>query len=270
MGQKTNTNLLRLNLEKINWKSKYYAKTREESTVYVFKDLDIKKYIDRIFSVYGIIIKNHKLYFSHSFLKIFISFFLTKKIFKVCKKVKKARTKEFSFSEYFLESLSQFVKRTLLVSLIVQNLNKSCSVRFKNDKLQLLKKTCLKFRRFAKTEFFIETINILIISLKKKNSSKLLSEFLAFQIKSLKKQNFFLIVIKQILFTLLAANIFSTKGVKISIKGRLNGAPRAKTITILLGNISAQTFKANINYTGTTAFTKNGTFGIKVWIQESK
>nr|YP_010377308.1 ribosomal protein S3 [Odontella aurita]QYB22957.1 ribosomal protein S3 [Odontella aurita] len=268
MGQKTNSNLLRLNIEKSNWKSKYYAKTSEESTLYIFKDLDIKNYINRVFNIYGVIVKNHKLYYSHSLLKLFISFFLTKKYFKVCKKVKRVCSKEFNFSEHLLESLSLFLKKKLSVFIIFQTLNKNYSVRIKNDKLQLLKQAFIKLRKFAKTDFFIETINILIITLKKTDSSKLLSELLAFQLKVLKKQTFFLITIKQILITFLKAKIFSTKGIKIVIKGRLNGAPRARKTTILLGNISAQTFKSNINYNTNTSFTRNGTFGIKVWIQE--
>jgi len=75
MGQKTNTNLLRLNIEKINWKAKYYAKTHEESTFYVFNYLGIKKYIYRVFTIFGVSIKTLKLSYSQSFLKIFISFF---------------------------------------------------------------------------------------------------------------------------------------------------------------------------------------------------
>jgi len=191
-------------------------------------------------------------------------------LFKLRKKAKKICGKQFNFSEYFLESLTLFLKKTFLIFILFQCLNKTPSVRFKNKKLQLLKNACLNFRRFNKMDFFFETINILIITLKKKNSSRLLAEFLASQIKILKKQNFFLIVLKQILYTLLGSNIFSTKGIKVSIKGRFNGAPRARLRTILIGKISAQTFKANINYNSSTAYTRHGTFGVKVWIQEIK
>jgi ribosomal protein S3 len=273
MGQKTNTNLLRLNLEKSNWKSKYYAKTYEESTLYLFKELEIKRYINRIFNIYGSTIHNFKFYYSESLVKIFISFYLTKKYFKMCNKKKRPFRKNFEFTEHLLESLGLFFKKTFSIFLIIQNLNKSSSVKFNNKKLQVLKKICFKLRKFAKIkstkDFFLESLNILIIVLKKKKTSKILSEFLSFQLKVLRKQNMFLSMIKQILQVLITSNVFSTKGVKVIIKGRLNGAPRARTTTILLGTISTQTFKANINYNDNTAFTRNGTFGVKVWVQES-
>ena len=119
-----------------------------------------------------------------------------------------------------------------------------------------------------KIDFYPELINILILTLKKRNSSKLLSEFIAFRIKSLKKHNFFLITLKQMLSTFINLTFFSTKGIKITVKGRLNGAPRARTYTIILGNISTQTFKAKINYSHAISYTPNGTFGVGVWIQE--
>ena len=58
-------------------------------------------------------------------------------------------------------------------------------------------------------------------------------------------------------------------GVKIVIKGRFNGAPRARSKIIQVGNIPLQSFKAKIDYSQTTSYTPNGTFGVKVWICEN-
>jgi ribosomal protein S3 len=53
------------------------------------------------------------------------------------------------------------------------------------------------------------------------------------------------------------------------VKGRLNGRPRARSRVIKIAkNISVLTMDFNINYSEATAFTPNGTFGIKVWIHE--
>ena len=56
------------------------------------------------------------------------------------------------------------------------------------------------------------------------------------------------------------------KGIKIVISGRLNNKPRSKSSVSILGNIPTVT-KTNelIDYSENTCYTKNGTFGIKVW-----
>ena len=60
------------------------------------------------------------------------------------------------------------------------------------------------------------------------------------------------------------------KGVKILIKGRINNAARSQTRIIKLGKISLISQSSNINYSESTAFTSNGTIGIKVWISEKE
>ena len=71
MGQKTNSNILRLQISNTNWKSKYYAKTKEESSLYIYDDLQIKRYLDRVFHIHGLIIQTCKLFYSKN-LYIFI------------------------------------------------------------------------------------------------------------------------------------------------------------------------------------------------------
>jgi small subunit ribosomal protein S3 len=56
---------------------------------------------------------------------------------------------------------------------------------------------------------------------------------------------------------------------KIKIKGRFNGAPRAKHKIIIIGKgVPNLTIDAKIDYSEETAYTINGTFGVKVWIYE--
>ena len=56
------------------------------------------------------------------------------------------------------------------------------------------------------------------------------------------------------------------KKIKINIKGRLNGHPRAnvKQIEITKNTVSLNS-NYKINYTEKTAFNQNGTVGIKTW-----
>lgn len=56
------------------------------------------------------------------------------------------------------------------------------------------------------------------------------------------------------------------KGVKISIKGRLDGAEMARYEWAKSGRIPLQTIRADIDYAEKTAYTTYGTIGVKVWI----
>ena len=82
----------------------------------------------------------------------------------------------------------------------------------------------------------------------------------------LKRHNYFLIFLKQVLDLLVKTKVSKMKGIKIVVKGRFNNVPRAKTKIILIGNIPIQTLEKDINYHESAAYTKNGTYGIKVWV----
>ncbi len=56
------------------------------------------------------------------------------------------------------------------------------------------------------------------------------------------------------------------QGVKLSLKGRLDGSEMARHETLKRGRIPLQTLRANIDYAGKTAYTTYGTIGVKVWI----
>jgi len=56
------------------------------------------------------------------------------------------------------------------------------------------------------------------------------------------------------------------KGLKFKITGCINRVRMASQESILIGSVPLQTCAANIDYSKATAFTKNGTFGVKVWL----
>jgi len=117
-------------------------------------------------------------------------------------------------------------------------------------------------------------MNILFISFSKRKSAKLLADFLSNQFKLnqlkgnqttlTKKDNYFLGFLKQAILLLIKSDIGCLKGLKITIKGRFNKAPRAKTNIIQFGNFPLQSLNSKIDYYSSTAYTTNGTFGIKV------
>ena len=328
MGQKTNSNLLRLTINTNEWSSKYFEKNREEFTFYNYQNIQIQNYLKEMFEKIGIILHNCKIQFNQNYLYIYISYYTTKKsqaiinnsinFNKLIIKQKKFKTKKnnnykrnkqlskLKLSDFYipsfnnkktqfkikrinlvnkykkytrinvknkktffqkvLDNLSIFTNNKYNIFLTVQNLNKGLTVSLNKKEQTLLKKNMFLFKRYLNRPFFKESFNILIIAAKTKNSAKLLSEFIALQISSLKHHNYFLIFLKQTLDFLIKLKLFNIKGIKLSIKGRFNNAPRAKNRTILLGNIPIQTLNKSINYHESTSYTKNGTFGIKVWI----
>lgn len=60
------------------------------------------------------------------------------------------------------------------------------------------------------------------------------------------------------------------KGVKIALKGRLDGAEMARYEWLKKGRIPLQTLRADVDYAEKTAFTAYGTIGIKVWIYKGE
>lgn len=63
-----------------------------------------------------------------------------------------------------------------------------------------------------------------------------------------------------------AALRLGAKGIKVQVKGRIGGAEIARKEWYIKGRVPLQTLRANIDYGYSTAFTKWGTIGVKVWI----
>lgn len=181
----------------------------------------------------------------------------------------KESIKKNNFLEQLLESLTIFTNKKFHIFLTFQNLNKGLSIKLNTNEKNFLKKKILFFKRYSKNRFFKETLNMILIITKTKNSAKLLSYFLAIQIAILKRHNHFLIFFEKILTSFIDTKFSRIEGIKIIINGRFNGAPRSKNRIILIGNIPIQNLVKNIDYYQTTSFTKNGTFGIKVWINQN-
>ena len=78
---------------------------------------------------------------------------------------------------------------------------------------------------------------------------------------------FFLRFIKATLIIFNNNPLSKLQGIKIQIKGRINGAPRAKHKIININNgVPVLSLNSKIDYSEATSYTTNGTLGIKVWI----
>lgn len=181
------------------------------------------------------------------------------------------------FQEILTESLAIYTKNNVNILITLQNLN--VQKRLQYFQFKNLKFVFKQLKKFVKNKFFKEAMNILFISLSKRKSAKLLADFLSnqFRLNQIKsdqttqkrKDNYFLGFLKQTLILLLKSEIACLKGIKIVIKGRFNKTPRAKTNIIQFGNFPLNSLSSKIDYYASTAFTINGTFGIKVWLCEN-
>ena len=70
---------------------------------------------------------------------------------------------------------------------------------------------------------------------------------------------------KQAIFILQNSNFSSIKGLKLLIKGRLNGAPRARNKIVSSGSVPLQDFTSEILKSTSISYTPNGTFSITAW-----
>ena len=339
MGQKTNSNILRLGIKKNEWKSKYFEKTKEEFSLYTYQSFEIKKFLQKFLTLNGLIFHDLKIQYSGNAIYLFVSFYTTSKSVSLINNVnlqqklklkkqnlnsqkascsisksnnmntlKKKNLRSFknknthslikkklrkririltdcknnlklknyknikqlklnNFSEQLLESLNAYVRNKFDIFVTFQNVNKGLSLNLTDFQANFLKRKLLELRRESRNQFFKETVNILVISVIRKNSAQLLAEFIAHQLATMKRHSFFLIFVKRFLVALISEKKFSNvSGIVLAIKGRFNGVLRARKRIYEAGKVSTQTINSNIDYHQATSYTLNGTFGIKVWI----
>jgi len=87
-------------------------------------------------------------------------------------------------------------------------------------------------------------------------------------VEDLEKRIRFRRALKQALDKISASR--EVKGVKISLKGRLDGAEMARYEWGKKGRIPLQTLRADVDYAEKTAYTSYGTVGVKVWIYKGE
>lgn len=329
MGQKTNPNIFHLGINK-TWKTEFFEKKRNELPLYIFKDLQIKDYIERFFENHNIILHDYKQHYNNSTLNLYISYFVTpnfdktktnillinelgnkkkvyfknnwsnqlfisdfqsswnfdqfKKYYKLRKYFKENCSKNTSLNKNLLVSQPILVNKDNLNKSILNNMFKVLSLFTRNSTKIVTNFSCINkdltflkssqkknfilLQKFRNTPFLKEGIELLFYVVCSKNSATLLAKFISFQIRKIKRQKFFLSFLKQSLTILLNSIASKTKGIKIILKGRLNGVPRAKHKIIVIGDVPVQSISQKMDYAQTTAHNSNGSYGIKVWIVE--
>jgi hypothetical protein len=165
--------------------------------------------------------------------------------------------------EDFFKVLNLFTKNQSDIVLTFCCLNKNL-----NFLKPTQKKKIMLLRKFRNTNFFKDGIELLFNAVYNKKSAVLLAKFIASQVKKIKRHKFFLAFLKQTLSIFLKSNFSKASGIKVTVKGRLNGAPRAKHKTLIIGDVPIQSIKANIDYAQATCQNSSGSYGVSVWVVE--
>ena len=172
------------------------------------------------------------------------------------------------FISRILKGLSLFTNKKQNIFLNLKQTNKETPLFQKISKTNKHRiiKSLTKLRKFQQNEFFKKGFNLLYNFTTNSQSPTFLAEFIALFLRKLKRPNFFLRFLKLALKTLTAEKFSRFERIQIKIKGRFNGAPRSTHKFINIGkNIPVLTLNSKIDYGEATAYTANGTFGIKIW-----
>ncbi len=95
-------------------------------------------------------------------------------------------------------------------------------------------------------------------------SAKLVSESIA---RQLERRSNFRRSMKMALQNTMQAG---AKGIRIEVSGRLNGSEMSRREKMIEGSVPLHTLRANVDYNCATAFTAEGTIGVKVWIYKGE
>ena len=137
MCQKTDARIFRQGITKKNLEFRNIEKNNEESSLFLYRTLEVQRYLNRFFGLYKMKIHNCKIFYSHSSLQVFISFYITAKTIHVLRK---------NLTKYS-KKLSTLVKRTSFRGKNWKRMNKKKSrfelpsqkIRLKIKKIQKVK-----------------------------------------------------------------------------------------------------------------------------------
>ena len=242
------------------WKSKYFETNAKEAHINIFRSLEIENYFRQLLKKKSYNLHTYRLNFSNSTLQVFISAYKKSTGNEKNNKLKTKKTKflDHISSQNILKTLKSFTQNKLHVSIKTLNLNNHTQLNRTKANLNL--------SRFRIPE--LEQLYPLILN--QQDSAKLLGMFVAEQLKKTKRHNLFFNSLYKNLDMILKQKNSKIKGIKILVKGRLNNATRSNNKYIKIGMIPLITKNRTLDYSETTAFTSNGTIGVKIWISHKK
>ena len=277
MNQKVNSNLLKKN-KFYNWLQFNDFKTNEEISFYLYKNSVISSFLRKIFFKSKLYLIQSKLYQTNNRLHIHISYFhaKTRPYSQFFNSPNHSEEDERSLLiKKVIKTLDNYTKNKVDFYIILKNVQKYLiKLRYLFAFTQLKKQSYFIIRKYENRYSFAKSFAlILFLVLAVSNSAQLFANYISsvFKLKNYKREHFKIFKLIKILTKRLLTSKFSIyKGLKVIISGRINGFARAKTRMFQHGRVPLNTFNVIIHYAFKTAFTKNGTIGIKVWFYERK
>lgn len=254
-------------------KLKKFSLFNSNSILWVY-GFSFLKNLEVLLSKKNIIITNNNLNIVSNVLFLDLDiFFLTNKVSVFRKKlslINKSLNNNF-FLNFILKQFKMFSINSVVFNFSIINF------RIKKETSFFFFKKLKRFipllfnRRF---NLFIDFIKIISLFSNSQASAKVFLFFLQKIFKNLtkKQHNQFLSFLKfcfhVLIYDLNNSKVVTTpiKGIKLIINGKLKGKTRASSSTILVGQISTQTFNSKIDYSKAHIYTLYGVFGIKVWV----
>lgn len=245
MGQKVNALSLRLGINR-KWNSKWFLDHQYAKKVH--EDLAIQKYLFEVYAKESVLI-------SRWF-------------------VKRSLTTTFIFLHIYAPTTFTVLEGSEQTELIRKSLEKIVNGQvefylvnvFSISKpfTKTLQKASRNLSTFQTRKYFVEGLDLLnAVTLVR--SATLLSHFIAKQLEINPRHNQFLDFIRKGLNFFLQVRP-DIKGIRVQVKGRLNGAERSKKTWFIEGQIPLHTLREHIDYGKSTAFTSYGVCGVKVWV----
>lgn len=248
------------------WKLKYFEKNTYESHINIFRSLEIENYLKQLLRKQGFNLQSYRLNFSNSIINIFLSIYKkNEKTFHYNKneglKNKKTEVSNKISLKNILKNLNEFTGNRLHITLKTMIINNPKRHKTVNKTLDSLNLHRFRISEMKRLYFTLAT---------QPDSANLLGDFIAEQLRTTKRHNFFLSSLNKSLALIIKQKYFKIKGIKILIKGRLNNAARSRNQIMKIGKVPLRTENVKIDYAESTAFTPNGTIGVQVWISQKK
>ena len=156
MGQKTDARIFRQGVNKKNWEFKHIEKNKEESSLFLYKTLEIQRYLNQFFKLYKIKIHNCKILYSENSLQIFLSFYVTTTTFYIIKKNLTKYSKECKktfkplFSSKYEKRKKNYRNKLKFSNIKKIKRNKKLNISNILKKLQIIKhRSCKPFYLFS-------------------------------------------------------------------------------------------------------------------------
>ena len=160
MGQKTDIkNIFQIGKNNKNyvWDSKYFEKKKNESNTFIFQNLEIKKFVEKILKDNGLILYKYKINFLESNIKIFISYLKLPKSQTIITQINNKQKLRLIKKRKIKKSYQKDIKKYLTAKKFLKNKKKTFKKKVNLNKSLLEKKILNK----QKIKIFLLT-NILL------------------------------------------------------------------------------------------------------------